>query len=334
MTETDAPATPPGPTPRWRPPLALLVAGAVGAVLTLPTLGMAAVVALSRSPDALIASLIANWPRILLAETIIVACAGLVAYVLWRTLARPIEALAARAEAVAAGGGAFDPSGPHGTREIARVAASFSLTVEELQRRTRYLETFTAHLAHELKSPLTAIQGAAELLADPDMPPERRARFAGNIGADAHRLTLLVNRLRDLARADMEPLGPSRTGQGAALSEVLAQVAGGLIIDLDTDQALPLNAENAGVIFGHIADNARRHGASRLIFTKVGATVLRIANDGAPIPPEEAHEVLTPFFTTTRAEGGTGLGLAIAAAMLRTVRARITLAGTDPVAFD
>ncbi|MEM7567084.1 MAG: ATP-binding protein, partial [Pseudomonadota bacterium] len=153
-------------------------------------------------------------------------------------------------------------------------------------------------------------------------------------GADAHRLALLVNRLRDLARADMEPLGPSRTGQGAALSEVLAQVAGGLTIDLDTDQALPLSAENAGVIFGHIADNARRHGASRLIVTKVGATVLRIANDGAPIPPEEAHEVLTPFFTTTRAEGGTGLGLAIAAAMLRTVRARITLAGTDPVAFD
>ena len=256
---------------RWRPPLALLAAGAVGAAIALPTFGMAAVVALSRSPEALIESLQTNLLRIALAEIIILVCAGLVAYVLWRALALPIETLVARTEAAARRGARFDARGRHGTREIARLAESFAVTVEELQRRSRYLETFTAHLAHELKSPLTAIQGAAELLGEDDMPAARRRAFAANIEADARRLTQLVTRLRDLARADLrEPHDARGSCQGTPLSATLAALADAAGLDLDLaapDVLLPLDAASAEVVLRHIVDNARRHGARRLTVT-------------------------------------------------------------------
>ena len=64
--------------------------------------------------------------------------------------------------------------------------------------------TFATHVSHELKSPLTAIQGAAELLRDPVDDGRGRAatRFYDNIVADADRLNRLVRRLIELARAE------------------------------------------------------------------------------------------------------------------------------------
>ena len=59
-------------------------------------------------------------------------------------------------------------------------------------------------MSHEFKTPLTGIQGAVELLQDhPDMEADRRRRFLDNIAGDARRLSALVTRLLDLARADM-----------------------------------------------------------------------------------------------------------------------------------
>ena len=65
------------------------------------------------------------------------------------------------------------------------------------------------HVSHELKSPLTAIQGAAELLRDggDEMGRAKRTRFYDNIIADADRLNRLVRRLIELARAESANLG-------------------------------------------------------------------------------------------------------------------------------
>jgi signal transduction histidine kinase len=74
----------------------------------------------------------------------------------------------------------------------------------KLQDRSDTIRTFATHVSHELKSPLTSIQGAAELLRDgsEDMTPAQRQKFHANIVADTERLNRLVRRLIELARAE------------------------------------------------------------------------------------------------------------------------------------
>src|SRR5260370_35684782 len=95
---------------------------------------------------------------------------------------------------------AIKPLDHHGTRELAALSAAFLDMAEKLQARSDSIQTFATHVSHELKSPLTAIQGAAELLRDSGaaMDEAERRRFSNNIVNDAGRLNLLVRRLLDL----------------------------------------------------------------------------------------------------------------------------------------
>ena len=83
--------------------------------------------------------------------------------------------------------------------------------VERMRRRLEdkaYVENYVHTLTHELKSPLAAIRGAAELLQEP-MPEPDRARFASNIQRQSERLQQLIDRL--LALADVEQMRGLRT---------------------------------------------------------------------------------------------------------------------------
>ena len=82
---------------------------------------------------------------------------------------------------------------------------------EQLARRSDYIATFSAHLTHELKSPLTSIKGAAELLQDlvqgraGSLTPAEQKTFIANILSDTKRLEAMAQRLRELARAESLP---------------------------------------------------------------------------------------------------------------------------------
>ena len=317
---------------RRRPPLALIVGGTLVVVSVLPMLGMAAVVVVTREPGTLLTSLQDNAGLIALAMVAVLGATAVVGYALWRGIAGPVEALGERAERVTAGE-RFEPPEHYGTRELARLGGAFAATVDELQRRSRTIETFSTHLAHELKSPLTAIRGAAELLGDAgdEMRPERRARFLSNIAADADRMDALVGRLRELARADVTAAEGS-----ARLRDVLDDLRRdhpSLRVEAAGEGVpLPMPAEPLGMALHHLADNAARHGAKAL-FLRADPTGLSIENDGRPIAPGDRARVLDPFFTTRRDEGGTGLGLSIAAALVEQAGGALALESADPVRF-
>src|SRR5437879_11732267 len=82
---------------------------------------------------------------------------------------------------------------------------------EQLARRSDYIATFSAHLTHELKSPLTSIKGAAELLLDSlqsksdTLTRMEQKNFISNILGDTGRLEAMTQRLRELARAETAP---------------------------------------------------------------------------------------------------------------------------------
>jgi signal transduction histidine kinase len=89
--------------------------------------------------------------------------------------------------------------------EIRALYEDFGAMAEAIERRSRYLRDVAAAVSHEFKTPLTGIRGAAELLQDHqgEMSEAERRRFLANIAADTARLSQLVTRLLDLARADM-----------------------------------------------------------------------------------------------------------------------------------
>jgi signal transduction histidine kinase len=192
-----------------------------------------------------------------------------------------------------------------------------------LDRRSSFISTFATHVSHELKSPLTSIQGAAELLRDdvdaPDMDDDDRRKFIDNIIADTDRLTKISLRLRDFARAE----NPVAVG-AAKLSAVLARLrpafptldirAGG---DLDTPTRI--SEDNAAIIFSNLADNAMRHGSSALEVSAIrqgNSLSVKIADNGEGVSPNNRSQIFDSFFTTRRDSGGTGMGLAIVRAML------------------
>jgi two-component system, OmpR family, sensor histidine kinase CreC len=110
-------------------------------------------------------------------------------------IASPIRRLTAYARAVRDGHRTAAPR--LGRGEIAEMGRAFEQMREALEGR-KYVEHYVQSLTHEIKSPLSAIRGAAELLEE-EMPPERRDKFLANIRAESERIQHVVDRLLELS---------------------------------------------------------------------------------------------------------------------------------------
>jgi signal transduction histidine kinase len=303
---------------KWRPTLGLIVFSVLIAVLALP----ATIVIWFRALDATTSQM---EPVEFAALAVAFGITLAVAYTLTRTVTGPIDALIARTEEIGKGGrAAIQPLKTYGTREIATLSQSFLDLAARLVDRTEYMRSFAAHVSHELKSPLTAIKGAAELLRDDDadkpITSEERRHFLDNIVADANRLDVLLNRLRELAYAEL-PMTAGETCLADIVSELkrrfseLAVTAEG-----DTETRLALSLEAGTIIVSHLADNAAQHGAGHLRITasKDGhRMIVVVADDGSGISEGNRELIFKPFFSTRRDVGGTGMGLDITRAMLQ-----------------
>jgi signal transduction histidine kinase len=297
------------------------------------------VVYLSRTPDNIIRNMYGERARLLQAGLLILIAALLIGVLFVRAIARPVHGLLARAHDIARGDrAAIGPLPQHGTREIADLTQGFMDMAKRLFDRSDYLGAFATHVSHELKTPLAAIKGAAELVRDSgdDMSPAERERFLGNILADVERMSALLGRLRDLARAENPELGGE--ARMSAVAEQVRSAYENIDIAVDGDAIVLMSPENAAIVFGHLIDNARRHGAGRVsvhVRTEGGMTQVRVADDGEGVSAANRAQVFEPFFTTRRASGGTGMGLGIVRALMRAHGGDIVLAqSAQGAAFD
>jgi signal transduction histidine kinase len=302
---------------KWRPPLALIVYAVLLTVMALPVL----IILWFRATET---TSIRMTPAEVGALVVVLTLTLAVAYVLARTITGPINSLITRTDEIARGGkAAIRPLDSYGTREIATLSQSFLDLAGKLVDRTEYVRSFAAHVSHELKSPLTAIRGAAELLRDDDadqpMTTAQRLRFLDNIIADAERLDTLLLRLRELAQAELPP-AQGETSVEDILPVLRKRFPGLEIFGLgDIRRVIALPFEAAGIVFSNLAENAAQHGATRLeLMVAVDARTLTILvrDNGSGISEGNRERVFQPFFSTRREQGGTGMGLDIVRTML------------------
>lgn len=251
------------------------------------------------------------------------------------SISRPLARLAKAARRIARGERARVPVG--GSGEIRELGEAFATMTERLDARMRYIRDFAADVAHELKSPLTSIRGAAELLGEGAADdPEARARFLSNIQLDAERLDRLVTRLLELSRIDSSqaPMAPfdlealvarvverTTTPDQPVLVDWYAPIKRWRGREVDIERALLNLVENA-LRFSPEGEPVRIGvGCSR-----DGRELhLSVRDRGPGIPVELHKKVFDRFFTTDADENGTGLGLAIVQSVAEAHGGRVEL---------
>jgi len=188
-----------------------------------------------------------------------------------------------------------------------------------------YVERYVQTLTHEMKSPLSAIRGAAELLREP-LPESDRDRFLRNILEQEQRMRDLVDRM--LALSDLQHRQGLKNPESVDLASLAAKVAASREPQA-TQRGVSLVVEGAaGAIIrgeaflleqalGNLVDNAisfaPRHSEVHISVRSEGNLLKMDVSDRGPgLPDFAVDKVFTPFFSLPRPDGeakGTGLGL-------------------------
>jgi two-component system, OmpR family, phosphate regulon sensor histidine kinase PhoR len=215
--------------------------------------------------------------------------------------------------------------------------------VTELRRLERVRRDFVANVSHELKTPLTAIQGLTEILVDDAaLEPKQRQHFLSRIQAQSHRLSALVTDLLVLSRIEsgsealerqpMDLRDPCRaSAQG--LQDAVSERSLTFEVDLGDQPAPVLGDEEAlRQVIDNLLSNACRYtpeGGSVFLRVRIEGeeACLEVEDTGLGITPQDRERIFERFYRVdkarSRAVGGTGLGLAIVKHMVLAHHGRV-----------
>ncbi|HEX5759706.1 MAG TPA: ATP-binding protein [Thermoanaerobaculia bacterium] len=265
-----------------------------------------------------------------------VAAAAVLTLLFATTVARPLERLRDEADALVDRRGRLRGRfrGSRRRDEIGDLARALEQLTRQIEGHLGSVEAFAADLSHELKNPLAAVRGAAELLAEVETP-EERARFVAVVQREVARMERLLSGVREIgwidARLDSEPAGavPLHELLPGLVESWRERAPRGVAIEL----ALPPGPvdvhgapERVTQVFENLLDNAVElspPGGRVAVSLAVagGAGVATVADEGPGVPPEHLPRVFDRFFTWRPAEaagrnGHSGLGLAIVKAIV------------------
>lgn len=264
--------------------------------------------------------------------------AGLIAFVLailfaawmgsWITA--PLKKIEVASKAVA--GGKFLQIPVEGPDEVKALAGSYNEMVHRVQSTQQSQRDFVANVSHELKTPLTSIQGFSQAIQDGTVNSEQALqKAAGIINTEADRMYRLVVDLLDLARFDAGTISLDQTVLN--LKELLTHVTEQLIpqasraqvhLKLDVESMPTCIGDNDRLaqVFTNLVDNAIKHtppeGIVRVnAWSESGLARIQVMDSGDGIQKEHLPRIFERFYKIDKSrkkdrEPGTGLGLAIA----------------------
>lgn len=271
--------------------------------------------------------------RVLVASLIGLAIALLVTLLVTKRALRPLKRL--EAASVEVGGGNLDARvDTGGAEELSAVANAFNGMVRELKHRDMLTRDFLMRVTHDLRTPLTAIRGHTQALADGVVPDEAVPRSLKAIEGESGRLEALVTDLLDLAklearrfRLDLEEIDGNALVEQAFDAYAGEAARRGVTYQHDGDPLPTLYTDAARVrqIVGNLIDNAFRWtpdgGIVRVLAhpRPAGGAVISVTDSGPGIAPDQLIEIFEPFRSENTPDGrhGSGLGLAISRQLAR-----------------
>lgn len=253
--------------------------------------------------------------------------ATLLAWLIARNIANPLQKLATAAQAVSEGD-FTQRVPPVGLQEIRHVAKSFNSMSERVEDTQQAQRDLLANVSHDLKTPLTSIQGFSQAILDGTATDVHKA--ATIIYDEAGRLARMVNQLTELARLragrlDMQRVPLDISAMVDAMVQGIEVVAQKKQIQLHTEyqtrHKIMGDGDRLAQVINNLLSNAVKYtpsgGQVWVSLENVNAQniSLTVRDNGIGIPQEDLMRVFDRFYQVDKSRGpkrGTGLGLAIA----------------------
>ncbi len=273
------------------------------------------------------------WRPILIGFLVALLISALVAALVARTIARPIQQVAAAATAIAQGNyeRRMLVSGP---AEIRELADDFNHMAAQVQAARQTERDFVINVSHELKTPLTSIQGFAQAMTDGAISDsEGMKRAAQVIQTEADRLRRMAVGLLDSARLESgelklahEPVHMNEIAQ-ACVERLMLRARENqltLLTDFGTLPVISGDGDRLAQVITNLIDNAIKYTPANgkitvqtRMLNNAGGVTLTVSDTGRGIPEEDLTRVFERFYQVDKsranpqASSSSGLGLAI-----------------------
>ena len=269
-----------------------------------------------------------------IAGGIALVLSALLAWLISRSVARPLQQVAGAAHAIALGD--YDQTVPvSGPSEARRLAQDFNIMTGQVRASRDAQRDFVANVSHELKTPLTSIQGYSQAILDGTADdPETVQRSAAIVHDEAERMARMVSELLDLARIESGQIvmRQEQVELRALLENVVERFRlqaedAGVVLTTQAADLPPLtgDGDRLAQVFINLLDNALKHTppggqvtvmAELLTPSSAGKAVqVTVSDNGQGIPPEDLPRVFERFYQVDKSRkhtGSVGLGLVIA----------------------
>ena len=261
----------------------------------------------------------------ILASLIGLGLAIAVAIAMANWISKPLKRIGEAADAVAAGN--YEQIPLEGPDEVRRLASSFNSMSQRVRDALESQRELVANVSHELKTPLTSIQGFTQAIMDGVIrTPEEIRQAIGVISTETNRMSRLVQDLVTLARLETKTGDLLREPVDLVVltRDVLAKFApmaakANLNLQLYAPELLSVTGDGDQIVqvLSNLVDNAIKYtpdGGSvnvSLAPQVGGGAEIRIADTGIGVAPADRERIFQRFYRADHSQPGTGLGLAI-----------------------
>jgi two-component system OmpR family sensor kinase len=250
-----------------------------------------------------------------------------------RSATAPVAEITEQAEDIASGTVGQRITAHAQVEEFNRLVGVLNGMLERLDRGLLAQRRIIADVGHDLRTPLTAMQGELEVTLRNPRPPEQYQRVLRSVLEETNHLATISETLLLLARVEAGELAPRRvtTDVGALAERTVAhlrqRVTDHPVALVATDHGpgmAELDPGMVGLVLEHLLDNAVRHTpAGTPVRVELegaeDAVAVTVADTGPGVPPEMLDHLFERFYRgdAARGRGGAGLGLTVAAAIVR-----------------